>query len=243
MRRRRLHTTWRRKSKKRMLGMMMKDTIKANKVINDADQLIDFQIREVTFSTQGTERTVQLEMMKLNILPTLSNTAIGTNAAENVAISFYPLADGTNEVPLAPYRLVSNVNPAKFYIDFRRAGKLCPALRTPILNNLNTVVARMKFTGNQIESPRKITYILTTYYRTLHETEQISGPTAVKTLKIGGKTYTKQPKMEEVAIYDKGGHVIQYDRFPTDEGEWKDEDGNTVNIDYKINNKCINNLL
>jgi hypothetical protein len=165
----------RRRTGRQSKDIFMDTTITA-KVCNDPDDIINYAVKDGASSLAN--RQIVPQKIVFNIMPTLTNTAISGNSAENLCIQVRAINQATNEpVPAAPFRVISNINPSTFVLNFRRLGKVCPPVLSAYDSGSSTTYAQMAISGNQATNPRKLTIKATHYWRLLPQENIVAGPT------------------------------------------------------------------
>ena len=156
-------------------GMQVfQDTTITKKVVNDPDDEINYTVKNGCFSIAG--RTVIPRRVQVEVIPSLTNTAVTGNASENIAMQLQAIVNG-QELPAEPFRLVSNINPTRFNLDWVKLAKLVPAARTAYDSDSSMIYCRLKFSGNTTQSPRDMVLKVTHVWDVFPQDSVVVGPT------------------------------------------------------------------
>ena len=153
---------------------VFQDTTITKKVVNDPDDQIDYTVTNGCFSLNA--RTVIPRRVQVQVIPSLTNTAVTGNSSENIAMQLQAIVNG-QELPAEPFRLISNINPTSFELDWVKLAKLVPAARTAYDSGSTTVYCRLKFSGNTTQGPRDMTLKVTHVWDVFPQDSVVVGPT------------------------------------------------------------------
>ena len=112
----------------------------------------------------------------MEVIPSLTNTAVTGNGSENIAMQLQAIVNG-QELPAEPFRLISNINPTRFNLDWVKLSKLVPAARTAYDSDSSMIYCRLKFSGNTTQGPRDMVLKVTHVWDVFPQDSVVVGPT------------------------------------------------------------------
>lgn len=149
------------------------DTTIVHKILNDPDDEINISVKNGCYSIN---RIVVPLKVIVQILPTLSNTATPDNTTTNIAVQLQAMNGTYGNVPAAPFRLISNINPSTFVLDFNKIAKVAPYVVRPYASTSTDYFAKIKFSGNQLTNMRGMSIKTTYIWRVMAQDAIVSGP-------------------------------------------------------------------
>jgi hypothetical protein len=121
-----------------------KDTILGSAVITEASTSIPLTNQQLlpSLSTDITlTRLVVFRKVIVEVLP----VAVDDQIAGQIQVG-----EGLSEngpFGIAPFKIASQVNPTMYYMDFRKAATIAPAILKPVRGNTPVTIVRVKFRG------------------------------------------------------------------------------------------------
>ena len=117
-----------------------------------------------------TGRTVVVNKIMVELLPdTIANSATASQAfMAQLQLTTALTGDPATVVPVAPFKMLSNINPTIFTIDCKQLAKVCPRILAPIrvASTENLLIIQL----NTVPNERLITARITTFATVLPDT-------------------------------------------------------------------------